>query len=336
MAGRGDRNADDLLRRYLAEIGRFPLLTADDEVRLAADMADGRAAEAALGTARSAAQKTELRRRMAAGDEARRRFISSNLRLVVSIAKRHHRAGLPLLDLVQEGNLGLIRAVEKFDASRGCRFSTYATWWIRQAIARGVAEKGRTIRVPHHVLDTVRDVHRSADRLNEALGRSPTVEELALELGLPLGAVVDAQRLIPDSVSLQTPVGRWGDEGELADLVEDPDGETGFEQAFVSMRNEAVRSALDGLSEREQRVLTLRFGLAGTAPQTLEEVGRDFRLTRERIRQIEAKALSRLRHPASVSAAAAEGTTDGGGRTSGGRSGDGGRRPRPAGAQAVS
>ena len=306
MAVRGDAEAQDLLGRYLAEIGRFPLLAAEEEVILARTIAEGRAAEIALtaGTARlRPAGGAELRRRVAAGDDARRRFIQSNLRLVVSIAKRHHRSGLPLLDLVQEGNVGLIRAVEKFDAGRGCRFSTYATWWIRQAINRGVADKGRTIRVPHHVLDIVREVNRSADRLNDALGRSPTVEELAHDVDLPEAVVVDAQRLIPDSVSLQLPAGRGEDEAELGDLIEDPEAEAPFDRAFSTLRSDAVRAAIDALPDREQRVLTLRFGLGDTAPQTLEEVGREFRLTRERIRQIEAKALTRLRHPASATPA---------------------------------
>ena len=303
MAGRGDRDAEDLVGRYLVEIGRYPLLTADDEVRLANAMEAGRVAEEALaaltGRGAAAPQADQLRRLVAAGDDAKRLFIQSNLRLVVSIAKRHQRSGLPLLDLVQEGSLGLIRAVEKFDAGRGCKFSTYATWWIRQAITRAVADKGRTIRVPLHVLDTVREVNRSTDRLNEALGRRPTLEELARDVDLPTSTVLDAQRLIPDPVSLQSPVGRGEDEGELADLIEDPDAEVPFERAMATLRSDAVHAALDTLSEREQRVLSMRFGLAGGAPRTLEQVGQDFRLTRERIRQIEAKALARLRHPAS-------------------------------------
>ena len=299
MAGRTDRDVEDLVRRYLTEIGRYPLLTAADEVELAQAMEDGRRAEAALAAGRGAGarqDRQQLLRLVDAGNEAKRRFIQSNLRLVVSIAKRYRAAGLSLLDLVQEGNLGLIRAVEKFEHTRGCKFSTYATWWIRQAITRAVADKGRTIRVPLHMLDTVRQVNQSVSRLNEVLGREPTVEELARDVQLPAAAVLDAQRLLPDSVSLNAPL---GDDGELADLIEDRDAEVPFERADAAVRADAVRAALGTLSEREQRVLTMRFGLAGTAPRTLEQVGQDFRLTRERIRQIEAKALTRLRHPAS-------------------------------------
>ena len=300
MAGPSDTNpADDLVRRYLTEIGSYPLLTAAGEVDLARAMEEGRRAEAALALRPRSrpGEDAELRRLAAAGHEAKQRFIQSNLRLVVSIAKRYQCTGLALLDLVQEGNLGLIRAVEKFDHTRGCKFSTYATWWIRQAITRAVADKGRTIRVPMHMLDAVRRVNRSASRLGEKLGRDPTVEEVATDVELPASAVVDAQRLVRDSVSLSAPVGD-GD-SELADLIEDHDAEVPFERAAAALRIHAVRAALETLSEREQQVLTMRFGLAGAVPCTLEQVGRDFRLTRERIRQIEAKALTRLRHPAS-------------------------------------
>ena len=309
MARRGDRHDGDvagqLVRRYLLEIGTHPLLTAAEEVELARAMEEGRRCEQALeatGGIPGTALKTtaELRRAVDAGIEAKRRFIQSNLRLVVSIAKRYQCTGLPLLDLVQEGNLGLIRAVEKFEHTRGCKFSTYATWWVRQSISRAIADKARTIRVPVHVLDNLRRVNRSASRLQDILGREPTLEELADDAGLPLTAVVDARRLLPDSVSLQSPVGD-GD-GELADLIEDHDAEIPFESAAASLRSDAVRAALETLSDRERRVLTMRFGLAGTDPRTLEQVGRDFRLTRERIRQIEAKALTRLRHPASPTA----------------------------------
>ena len=299
MAGRGDRDVEDLVRTYLTEIGRYPLLTAADEVELAQAMEDGRRAESALAAGRGSGtrrDRRELLHLIDAGDEAKRRFIQSNLRLVVSIAKRYRATGLSLLDLVQEGNLGLIRAVEKFEHTRGCKFSTYATWWIRQAITRAVADKGRTIRVPLHMLDTVRQVNRSVSRLHEALGREPTVEELARDAHLPAAAVLDAQRLLPDSISLSAPLG--DEEGELGDLLEDGDAEVPFERADAAVRADAVRAALGTLSEREQRVLTMRFGLGGSAPRTLEQVGHDFRLTRERIRQIEAKALTRLRHPA--------------------------------------
>ena len=304
MAGQGDSDgAGELIRQYLTEIGAHPLLTAAEEVELAQLMGQGRQAAAALagpaGTGRSrhgAASKRRLEERVSEGNEAKRRFIQANLRLVVSIAKRYQTAGLPLLDLIQEGNLGLIRAVERFEPDRGCKFSTYATWWVRQSIHRAIADKARTIRVPMHMLDNVRRVNRSASRLRHGLGRDATLEELAEDCGLPVSNVHDALRLLPDSVSLQLPVG--DDEGELADLIEDRDAEVPFERADAALRSDAIRAALETLSDREQQILILRFGLGGVTPRTLEQVGRDFHLTRERIRQIEAKALTRLRHPA--------------------------------------
>jgi len=299
MAGRGSSVTEDLVRRYLHEIGSHALLTAAEEVALSQAIVVGRRAQAGLddGAAPGPAAGAELvGRQIAAGHEARRRFIQANLRLVVSVAKRYQNCGLPLLDLVQEGNLGLIRAVEKFDHARGCRFSTYATWWIRQAIGRAIADKGRTIRVPVHMLDQARRVDRSTARLSESLGREPSLDEVAHDADVSPEAVLEARRLLPDSISLQAP---WGDgEGELGDTIEDRDAEVPFERADASLRSEAVRAAMRTLSEREQVVLTMRYGLAGTAPRTLEQVGQDFRLTRERIRQIEAKALTRLRHPA--------------------------------------
>jgi len=301
MDGRRDSEVmEDLARRYLREIGAYPLLTADQEVELAKAIEHGRRAQEDLDARFTGddANTEVLRRAVETGTDAKRRFIQSNLRLVVSIAKRYQSCGLPLLDLVQEGNLGLMRAVDKFEHTRGCKFSTYATWWVRQSISRAIADKARTIRVPIHMLDAVRRVNQSSARLAENLGREPTLDEVAADVDLPVTAVLDARRLIPDSISLQGPRGDGEGDGELGDTIEDRNVEVPFEQAAAALRTDAVRAAIGTLSEREQRVLTLRFGLAGTAPCTLEQVGRDFRLTRERIRQIEAKALTRLRHPA--------------------------------------
>jgi RNA polymerase primary sigma factor len=297
MRGQVDRDAaGELIRQYLGEIGSYPLLTAADEVDLAEQMELGRRAADALEAGVRPAERKALEQCATAGALAKRRFIQSNLRLVVSIAKRYQSAGLPLLDLIQEGNLGLIRAVERFEPDRGCKFSTYATWWVRQSIGRAVADKGRTIRVPSHMLDNVRRVNSAAARLRDGLGREGTVDEVARDAGMSVAAVVDARRLLPDSISLHLPLGEG--EGELADLIEDRDAEIPFERAASALRTDAVRAAIETLPEREQRVLSLRFGLGDNTPRTLEQVGRDFRLTRERIRQIEAKALTRLRHPA--------------------------------------
>ncbi len=296
MAGHGDSGAaGELIRRYLSEIGSHPLLTAAEEVELAQVMERGRQATALLLAGANPPSADELRRSVAAGNEAKGRFIQSNLRLVVSIAKRYHSGGLALLDLIQEGNLGLIRAVERFEHTRGCKFSTYATWWVRQSISRAIADKGRTIRVPSHMLDNVRRVNRSVSRLRDGLGREPTLDEVARDAGLSASCVIDALQLLPDPISLHLPMNDGS--GELGDLIEDPDAEVPFERAAAMLHGEAIRAALLTLSEREQRVLTMRFGLGGCTPLTLEQVGRDFRLTRERIRQIEAKALTRLRHP---------------------------------------
>jgi RNA polymerase primary sigma factor len=281
----------------LREIGSHPLLTADDEVALAIAMEAGRAAEAALAETPPprAAARRRLKAEVAAAANARQDFIEANLRLVVSIAKRYQTSGLPLLDLVQEGNLGLMRAVEKFDHRKGFKFSTYATWWVRQAISRAIADKGRTIRVPVHLVETVTQVSRAAARLGKALGRDPSPAEIANATGLPLERVVAAQQLAPDPVSLFARVG--DDQAELVDFLEDRDAEAPFDAAMASVGQQELRSALSSLSDREQRVLELRFGLAGDRPRTLDEVGQEFSLTRERIRQIEAKALSKLRHP---------------------------------------
>ncbi|HUQ62400.1 MAG TPA: sigma-70 family RNA polymerase sigma factor [Acidimicrobiales bacterium] len=304
--------AEDLMRQYLKEIGAYALLTAADEVRLAKAIESGREADGDLsaptpretgGTAELSlrgeldrATRDELRKKSVAGREAKEAFIQSNLRLVVSIAKRYQPCGLPLIDLVQEGNLGLMRAVDRFDHRRGFKFSTYATWWIRQAITRAIADKSRTIRVPVHMVETVGQVTRSTARLARRLGRDPTTAELAADTGFTAEKVRDAQRVAPDPVSLSEPVGE--DDAELADFLEDPSAQASFEAAVSALEHAELRGVLATLSDREQRILELRFGLVGDRPHTLEEVGKEFELTRERIRQIEAKALSKLRHPA--------------------------------------
>ena len=307
MARSDGEAVEDLVRQYLREIGAYPLLDAADEVMLAVAIENGmeaaRILEATNRKDLSPKRRLELQNAVVAGQEARRRFIQANLRLVVSIAKRYNTSGLSLLDLVQEGNLGLMRAVEKFDHRRSCKFSTYATWWIRQAIVRAIADKGRTIRVPVHMLDTTRKVAKTSGRLLERHGRPPTAAEIANELELTEQAVLDALNVIQDPVSLQAPVRPDQDHGnthtELADLIQDDTAEAPFDRVADTLANEQLHRALTALTEREQQVLDMRFGLTtGTQPHTLEDVGRTFRLTRERIRQIEAKAMSKLRHPA--------------------------------------
>jgi RNA polymerase primary sigma factor len=291
----------DLTRRYLAELGSYPLLTAEDEADLAKAIADGRAAESRLaaGVAVSRRERTRLQARIAAASEARRRFIQSNLRLVVSIAKRYQTPTMSLLDLIQEGNLGLMRAVEKFDHRKGFKFSTYATWWIRQAIGRGIADKGRTIRLPSHLMDTLATLSRSSSMLLKSLGREPTTTELSADTGIPLDKVEAALRAAPDLVSLSAAVGDEGDH-ELGDLLADPTSEAPFDAAAAAIERADLRALLGHLDERERAILSLRFGLDDDRPLTLDEVGRRFNLTRERIRQIEAKALTKLRHPCSA------------------------------------
>ncbi|MGH9228960.1 MAG: sigma-70 family RNA polymerase sigma factor [Acidimicrobiales bacterium] len=291
----------DLTRRYLAELGSYPLLTAEDEANLAQAIADGRAAQARLGAGVpiSRRERARLQARIAAASEARRRFIQSNLRLVVSIAKRYQTPTMSLLDLIQEGNLGLMRAVEKFDHRKGFKFSTYATWWIRQAIGRGIADKGRTIRLPSHLMDTLATLSRSSSALLKSLGREPTAGELSVDTGIALDKVEAALRAAPDLVSLSAAVGDEGDH-ELGDLLADPTSEAPFDAAAASIERADLRALLSHLDERERAILALRFGLDDDRPLTLDEVGRRFNLTRERIRQIEAKALTKLRHPCSA------------------------------------
>jgi RNA polymerase primary sigma factor len=279
-------------------MGRYPLLTDIDEVDLAKAIEAGKQAEATLASPKrkpSPAQTQHLQAAIAEGRAAKRRFIQSNLRLVVSIARRYSVAGLPLLDLIQEGNLGLIRAVEKFDYRRGFKFSTYATWWIRQAITRAIADKARTIRIPVHMVDTLQQLRRVASDLLESLGREPTLDEIAEAAGINADKVREAFRVLPEPVSIHEPVGE--DDAVLGDFIQDTEAQGPFEAAALALRQEDLNRMLEALTEREKKVLALRFGLLTGQACTLEEVGKEFALTRERIRQIEAKALSKLRHP---------------------------------------
>jgi len=296
---RGARGPDDLVGRYLADIGQYPLLTAAEEVTLAQQIEDGREAELRLAEELDLkpAVRAALRRQVREGASAKQRFIQSNLRLVVSIAKRYQSTGLPLLDLIQEGNLGLIRAVEKFDHRKGFKFSTYATWWIRQAIGRGIADKGRTIRLPSHVVDTLSTLSKASGTLLKELGREPTAEELSELTGMPVDRVQTAMQATADVISLSAGIGE--DATEFGDLLPDETAEVPFDVAAANLEKAELRTLLRTLSDREREVLELRFGLVGDRPLTLDEVGRHFALTRERIRQIEAKALTKLRHPCS-------------------------------------
>ena len=296
---RGARGADDLVGRYLADIGQYPLLTAAEEIELARAIEDGREAELRLAEELDLkpAVRASLRRQVRAAAAAKQRFIQSNLRLVVSIAKRYQSTGLPLLDLIQEGNLGLIRAVEKFDHHKGFKFSTYATWWIRQAIGRGIADKGRTIRLPSHVVDTLSTLAKASGTLLKELGREPTAAELSELTGMPVDRVETAMQATADVISLSVGIGE--DATEFGDLLPDDKAEVPFDVAAANLEKVELRNLLLTLSDREREVLELRFGLVGERPLTLDEVGRHFELTRERIRQIEAKALTKLRHPCS-------------------------------------
>ena len=262
---------DDPVRMYLKEIGKVPLLSADEEI--------------------------ELARRMEHGDEdAKKRLCEANLRLVVSIAKRYVGRGMLFLDLIQEGNLGLIKAVDKFDYTKGYKFSTYATWWIRQAITRSIADQARTIRIPVHMVETINKLIRVSRQLLQTYGREPTPEEIAAEMGLSVEKVREIQKIAQEPVSLETPIGEEED-SHLGDFIPDEDVPAPAEAAAFSMLKEQLVEVLDTLTEREQKVLKLRFGLEDGRARTLEEVGKEFEVTRERIRQIEAKALRKLRHP---------------------------------------
>jgi RNA polymerase primary sigma factor len=294
----------DPVRMYLKEIGRVPLLNAAEEVSLAKRIeAGGLAAEnlADLSALRELVtldfvERRRLERSARDGESAKSQLIQANLRLVVSIAKRYVGRGMQLLDLIQEGNLGLMRAVEKFDYTKGFKFSTYATWWIRQAITRAIADQARTIRIPVHMVESINKVHRVQRQMMQELEREPTVDELAAKVDMTPARVREIMRISQDPLSLDSPVGEE-DDSNLADFIEDAQAEAPAEIAARMMLNSAVLEALGELNEREQQVVRLRFGLEDGQARTLEEVGREFGVTRERIRQIESKTLAKLRHP---------------------------------------
>jgi RNA polymerase sigma factor (sigma-70 family) len=288
----------DLVRLYLNDIGKHGLLTKDDEARLAQVIEAGRAARAELeiATDLTAARRRELRQLGRAGDDATETFVQANLRLVVSIAKKYQSSGLPLLDLIQEGNLGLIHAVEKFDWRRGFKFSTYATWWIRQAISRGIDNSARTVRLPVHAGDEVRRLAKTRDRLESDLGRQPTLEELAADMDLAEDQVAEIMRFGADPLSLSAPIGEDGD-AELGEIVSDMGAASPFDAVVDLMMPEEIDKLLAPLDEREREVLRLRYGLDRGEPRTLDDVAEHFQLTRERIRQIEKGAMAKLRTP---------------------------------------
>ncbi|MFF4901601.1 RNA polymerase sigma factor [Streptomyces sp. NPDC001068] len=288
--------SSDLFRQYLREIGRIPLLTAAEEVELARRVEAGLFAEERLGSAPDLDSQLalDLDRLVVMGRMAKRRLIEANLRLVVSVAKRYVGRGLTMLDLVQEGNLGLIRAVEKFDYARGYKFSTYATWWIRQAMSRALADQARTIRVPVHVVELINRVVRVQRRMLQERGYEPTAEEVAAHLDLAPERVGEVLRLAQEPVSLHAPVGEE-DDVALGDLIEDGDAASPVESAAFLLLREHLEAVLSTLGERERKVVQLRYGLADGRPRTLEEIGRIFGVTRERIRQIESKTLNKLR-----------------------------------------
>lgn len=291
-------SVSDPVRLYLNDLGRYPLLTAQQEVELAMQVEAGMKAEERLhgDDPLTTEDRAMLSHQTGVGKSAHDQLVNSNLRLVVSLARRYVGRGMALLDLIQEGNVGLMRAVERFDYRRGFKFSTYATWWIRQSISRAIADQGRTIRMPIHVLDAVNKLTRIQREMTQLRGQPPSVEELAEELDLPAERVVELRRIAQDTVSLETPVGE-DDDGTLGDLVEDLDSEMPADVAAFGALQVQLAQALEGLSERERQVLIMRFGLADGKPRTLEEVGVHFNVTRERIRQLETKALAKLRHP---------------------------------------
>jgi RNA polymerase primary sigma factor len=288
----------DLVRIYLREIGRVPLLTAQDEVELAKSIEAGLFAEEKRqgGFPVLDAHRTELDELADDGLRAKQRLIEANLRLVVSIAKRYIGRGLVFLDLIQEGNLGLIRAVEKFDYTKGYKFSTYATWWIRQAITRAMADQARTIRIPVHMVEVINKLARVQRQMLQDLGREPTPEELAAELDMTPEKVIEVQKYGREPISLHTPLGEDGD-SEFGDLIEDSEAIQPGEAVSFTLLQEQLHSVLDTLSEREAGVVSMRFGLTDGQPKTLDEIGKVYGVTRERIRQIESKTMSKLRHP---------------------------------------
>jgi RNA polymerase sigma factor (sigma-70 family) len=299
VAKTGQESGDpDLVRLYLDGIGRYPLLSKEEEVRLSQTIEDGIAAGQELdGSATRSPQRRELQRRVRAGERATEAFTNANLRLVVSIAKKYQSADMPLLDLIQEGNLGLIHAVAKFDWRKGFKFSTYATWWIRQSIGRGIDNTSRTIRLPVHAGDQIRRLLRMRSQMEGEIGRLPRPAELAKAMQIPEEQVVELLRYGTDPVSLESPIGSEGDT-ELADIVADANAQSPFDLVAEGMLGGEVDKLLAPLEERERQILRLRYGLDRGEPRTLEEVGSALSLTRERIRQIERSALSKLRHPA--------------------------------------
>jgi RNA polymerase primary sigma factor len=293
----GDIEGNDVISLYMKEVGSLPLLTAEEEKELGLAVRAGRSARRRLARGDfSGDKREELQRAVERGEEARRRFVESNSRLVISIARKYLGRGLPLSDLMQEGNLGLMRAVERFDPDLGHRFSTYATWWIRQAILRALADQGRTIRLPAHIVDELNKMNRVGKRLAQELGREPDSEELAEELEVPEERVKDLRALAGQPLSLETPVGEE-EESTLAEFIEDEDSPTPSSMTSESIMWERLDDALDTLTPREARVLRLRYGLEDGEDYTLEQVGEKLGLTRERIRQIQSQALRRLRHP---------------------------------------
>ena len=290
--------AADLVRVYLNGIGKTALLNAEDEVELAKRIEAGLYAQHLLQTRK---RLGETRKRALAtvvrdGQAARSHLLEANLRLVVSLAKRYTGRGMPLLDLIQEGNLGLIRAMEKFDYTKGFKFSTYATWWIRQAITRAIADQARTIRIPVHMVESINKVHRIQRQMMQELEREPTMEELGAKVDMTPDRVREILRISQDPLSLDSPVGE-ADDSNLSDFIEDTQADSPAEMAARKMLGDAVLEALDELSDREKEVVRMRFGLTDGQARTLEEVGREFGVTRERIRQIEAKTLAKLRNP---------------------------------------
>lgn len=292
----------DPVRMYLKEIGKVDLLTASEEVHLAMKIEAGTAASQKLEDAEDGiteltrAEQRRLMRIESVGLDAKQQLISANLRLVVSIAKRYVGRGMLFLDLIQEGNLGLIRAVEKFDYTKGFKFSTYATWWIRQAITRAIADQARTIRIPVHMVETINKLIRVQRQLLQDLGRDPTPEEIGAEMGMSPDRVREIQKISQEPVSLETPIGEEED-SQLGDFIEDSTAVAPPDAASDSMLREQLEQVLDGLADRERKVIKFRFGLEDGHPRTLEEVGKEFGVTRERIRQIESKTLAKLRHP---------------------------------------
>ena len=302
-------SVEDPVRMYLKEIGKVPLLSADEEIELAQNMEDGAVATEKINVLKgrldgaSEEEKAEikeeiktLQRDVDKGADAKKRLAEANLRLVVSIAKRYVGRGMLFLDLIQEGNLGLIKAVEKFDYKKGYKFSTYATWWIRQAITRAIADQARTIRIPVHMVETINKLIRVSRQLLQELGREPSPEEIAKEMNMPVERVREILEISQEPVSLETPIGEEED-SHLGDFIKDDNVPVPADAAAFTLLKEQLEEVLGTLTEREQKVLTLRFGLEDGRARTLEEVGKEFNVTRERIRQIEAKALRKLRHP---------------------------------------